>query len=113
MPKKDPEVLKPSSVIGLKPTLTQSHVLSVLADYVALTKPPIILLLLITALGAMFLAAQGPPPVLVTWLLMLGGAAAAGGASAINHFLDRTLTGLCSGPGDGPCPESASHPPQP
>ena len=68
--------------------------LTVLGDYVALTKPPIILLLLITALGGMFLAAQGPPPVLTAILLMLGGASAAAGASTINHYLDRDVDGL-------------------
>ena len=87
-------MLKPGSVIGLKSMPSQSHVMSVIADYVSLTKPPIILLLLITTLGSMFLAAKGPPPVLVTWLLVMGGAAAAGGASAINHFLDRDIDGI-------------------
>ena len=72
----------------------RSMVLGVIADYVALTKPPIVLLLLITALGGMFLASQGAPPVTVALLLLCGGASAAGGASAINHYLDRDLDGL-------------------
>ena len=87
-------VLKPSSLPWPRPTPLQATILSVLSDYLTLTKPPIILLLLITALGAMFLAAEGTPPVSVTLLLLLGGAAAAGGAGAINHYLDRDIDGL-------------------
>ena len=68
--------------------------LSVLSDYVALTKPPIVVLLLVTALGGMFLAAQGVPPLSVAALLLLGGAGAAAGASSINHYLDRDVDGM-------------------
>ncbi len=68
--------------------------LSVLSDYVALTKPPIVALLLVTALGGMFLAAQGVPPLSVAALLLLGGASAAAGASSINHYLDRDVDGM-------------------
>ena len=89
-------MIKPSSLSWPRPTPLQATVLSVVSDYLTLTKPPIILLLLITALGAMFLASNGPPPASVALLLMLGGAAAAGGASAINHYLDRDIDGLMS-----------------
>ena len=89
-------MLKPSSLPWPRPTSVQLAAISVLSDYVALTKPPIVLLLLITALGGMFLAAQGVPPALTTILLMLGGAAAAGGAGAINHYMDRDIDGLMS-----------------
>ena len=68
--------------------------LSLAADYLSLTKPPIVLLLLVTALGGVFLAAEGRPPLAATLLLLLGGAAAAGGASAINHCLDRDIDQL-------------------
>ena len=87
-------MLKPSSLSWPRANPLQTTIFGVLADYVALTKPPIILLLLVTALGGMFLAAEGVPPVSVALLLMVGGAAAAGGASAINHYLDRDIDGL-------------------
>jgi protoheme IX farnesyltransferase len=67
--------------------------LSVVADYVRLTKPRIISLLLVTTAGAMFVAAQGVPD---GWLLlwtMIGGYLAAGGANAINHYVDRDIDG--------------------
>jgi protoheme IX farnesyltransferase len=68
-----------------------SSALSVLSDYVALTKPPIVMLLLVTAAGGMFLAAGGVPSPLIMGLVWLGGALAAGGANAINHHLDRDI----------------------
>ena len=87
-------VLKPNSALRPRATYLQATVLSVVSDYISLTKPPIILLLLVTALGGMFLAAQGTPPVSIMLLLMLGGGAAAGGAGAINHYLDRDIDGV-------------------
>ena len=42
------------------------------ADYVALTKPPIMFLLLITALGGMVLAAQGVPSISLVALVLVG-----------------------------------------
>ena len=87
-------MLKPSFLLWPRTRPLQTTALSVLADYIALTKPPIILLLLVTAVGAMFLAAEGPPRLTTMLLLMLGGAAAAGGAGAINHYLDRDIDGM-------------------
>ena len=87
-------MLKPNSALRPRATYLQATVLSVVSDYISLTKPPIILLLLVTALGGMFLAAQGTPPVSIMLLLMLGGGAAAGGAGAINHYLDRDIDGV-------------------
>ena len=87
-------MLKPSFLLWPRTRPLPATVLSVLSDYVALTKPPIILLLLVTAVGAMFLAAEGPPQLITMLLLMLGGAAAAGGAGAINHYLDRDIDGM-------------------
>ena len=87
-------MLKPSSLSWPRPTPFQASLISIMGDYLALTKPPIILLLLITALGGMFLGAQGVPPMSVAALLLLGGAAAAGGASAINHYLDKDIDEL-------------------
>ena len=87
-------MLKPDALKGARPFGTA--MVSLLADYVTLTKPPIVLLLLITALGGIFLASEGSPPVSATLLLMIGGAAAAGGAGAINHYLDRDIDELMS-----------------
>ena len=68
---------------------TVSLMPSILADYLALTKPVIISLLLVTALGGMFLAEQGIPPAeLIMWVL-IGGALGAGGANALNHYVER------------------------
>ena len=67
---------------------------SLVADHVALTKPPIILLLLVTALGGLFMAAKGTPPVGVTLWVLCCGAMAAGGANSINHALERDVDGL-------------------
>ena len=68
-----------------------ASLLSILNDYLTLTKPPIVVLLLVTAAGGMFLAAQGLPSLLLIGLVWLGGALAAGGANAINHYLDRDI----------------------
>ena len=67
---------------------------SLLADHLALTKPPIVLLLLVTALGGLFMAARGTPPVGVTLWVLCCGALAAGGANSINHALERDVDGL-------------------
>jgi protoheme IX farnesyltransferase len=67
---------------------------SVVADYVALTKPRIVVLLLVTTVTAMIVAAGGP----VAWSLaaftLLGGALAAGAANAINCYWDRDIDAL-------------------
>ena len=68
-----------------------ASLLSILNDYLTLTKQPIVVLLLVTAAGGMFLAAQGLPSLLLMGLVWLGGALAAGGANAINHYLDRDI----------------------
>ena len=67
--------------------------LSVLADYVRLTKPRIISLLLVTTAGAMFVASSGVPDVWLFLWTMIGGYLAAGGANAINHYVDRDIDG--------------------
>ena len=103
-------MLKPTSLPWLKSSPFYAGILSVVSDYLALTKPPIILLLLITALGAMFLASQGTPPVGLTLLIVLGGAAAAGGASAINHYLDRDIDGLMTRTRRRPLPSRRINP---
>lgn len=78
--------------------------LKVIADYVALTKPPIISLLLVTAIGGMFLAARGVPDLLTLLLVCVGGALGAGGANAINHYLDQDIDALMSRTAQRPVP---------
>jgi protoheme IX farnesyltransferase len=65
--------------------------LSVLADYVSLTKPRILLLLLITELGTMIAAARGWPGTSLTLVALAGGAFSAGGAAAVNCWFDRDI----------------------
>lgn len=64
---------------------------SVVAAYVALTKPRIIELLLITTVPSMVLAAGRWPD---TWLVvatLIGGTMSAGGANALNSYIDRDI----------------------
>ena len=73
--------------------------MTVINDYVTLTKPPIILLLLVTAAGGMFLAqahsaSGGLPSLWLMALVWLGGAMASGGANALNHHYDRDIDGI-------------------
>jgi heme o synthase len=67
----------------------RSEAVSLLRDYVALTKPRIISLLLLTTVAAMFVAAPSGPAITTIMWTMLGGYLAAGGAGAINHYIDR------------------------
>ena len=73
--------------------------LTVINDYITLTKPPIILLLLVTAAGGMFLAQAhtavgGLPSFSLMALVWIGGALASGGANALNHHYDRDIDGI-------------------
>ena len=82
------------------------------ADYVALTKPPIMFLLLITALGGMVVAAQGVPSISLVALVLVGGALASGGASALNHYLDRDIDGQMLRTRQRPIPSQRTLPKQ-
>jgi protoheme IX farnesyltransferase len=67
---------------------------SLVAAYVALTKPRIIELLLITTVPSMVLAAGRWPG---TWLVvatLIGGTLSAGGANALNMYYDRDIDGV-------------------
>ena len=63
--------------------------LTVLRDYVTLTKPKVQSLLLFTTVTTMYVA--GDPSVGLVLLTCLGGALSAGGAGAINHAVDRDI----------------------
>ncbi|GAA5163280.1 heme o synthase [Ornithinimicrobium tianjinense] len=64
---------------------------SVVADYVALTKPRIIELLLVTTFPVMFLAERGVPPVWLIVATLVGGTLAAASANVLNCYLDRDI----------------------
>ncbi len=71
------------------PTAEPHPLVSLLRDYIALTKPRIISLLLVTTVAAMFVAnPHGLKLSTILWT-MLGGYLAAGGAGAMNHYIDR------------------------
>ena len=84
--------------------------LGLVADYVALTKPPIISLLLVTAIGGMFLAARGVPELMTLLMVCIGGALGAGGANAINHYLDQDIDALMTRTAQRPVPGNRVRP---
>ena len=77
-----------------EPGPTSQGLRTVVADYVALTKPRVMSLLLVTAFGGMVLAAEGLPGAGLIATVILGGALASGGASSLNHWLDRDIDRL-------------------
>src|SRR5256714_8963989 len=62
---------------------------TVVADYLALTKPKVQSLLLLTTIAAMEIA--GDPSLALIAATCLGGYLSAGGAGAVNHWFDRDL----------------------
>jgi protoheme IX farnesyltransferase len=81
---------------------------SVVADYVALTKPKVQSLLLFTTVTTMYVA--GSPSLETVLLTCLGGSLSAGGAGAINHYLDRDIDALMSRTRDRPIPSGRIAP---
>ncbi|MDQ1646966.1 MAG: heme o synthase, partial [Cryptosporangiaceae bacterium] len=65
--------------------------LSVVAAYLALTKPRIIELLLVSTVPTMFLAAHGFPKLGLVLATLAGGSLAAGSANALNCYIDRDI----------------------
>ncbi|HVX33180.1 MAG TPA: heme o synthase [Solirubrobacterales bacterium] len=63
--------------------------LTVLRDYVELTKPKVQSLLLLTTVTTMYVA--GEPSLRLILLTLLGGSLSTGGAGAINHAVDRDI----------------------
>ena len=102
------EVLQesPSTLAGK----TRGRGLSVLADYLSLTKPRILLLLLITELGAMIAAARGWPGTSLTLAALAGGALSAGGAAAVNCWFDRDIDAVMARTCTRPVPSGRIHP---
>ena len=67
----------------------RSAAMTVVRDYLTLTKPKVQSLLLFTTVTTMYVA--GDPSLELIFLTCLGGALSAGGAGAINHAVDRDL----------------------
>lgn len=67
---------------------------TVVAGYIALTKPRIIELLLITTIPTMVVAANSWPGIWLMVFTFCGGTLAAGGANAINMYIDRDIDAL-------------------
>jgi heme o synthase len=84
--------------------------LSLLADYISLTKPRIMLLLLITELGAMISAARGWPGTSLTLAALAGGALSAGGAAAVNCWFDRDIDAVMARTCTRPVPSGRIQP---
>jgi protoheme IX farnesyltransferase len=74
--------------------------LTVLRDYITLTKPTVQSLLLLTTVTTMYVA--GDPSLGLVFLTCLGGALSAGGAGAINHAVDRDIDRIMSRTADRP-----------
>lgn len=84
--------------------------MSIVRDYLALTKPNVMSLLLFTTLTAMMIAVGGwPSPVLIFWTL-LGGALASASSGAINMYLDRDIDALMTRTKKRPIPSGRVQP---
>ena len=91
------------------PTLAAApRVRSVLADYVALTKPRVQSLLLAITAATMYVA--GDPGLDLVLLTCLGGYLSAGGAGAVNHWFDRDLDARMERTANRPVPSGRVAP---
>jgi heme o synthase len=81
---------------------------TVLADYVALTKPKVQSLLLLTTVAAMEIA--GDPSLGLIGATVVGGYLSAGGAGAVNHWYDRDLDAAMARTADRPVPSGRVSP---
>ena len=69
----------------------RTGLLSLIGDYIALTKPRVMSLLLLTATTGMFAAERGVPGGALIAYVLIGGALASGGASALNMWFEEDL----------------------
>src|SRR3712207_5911709 len=89
-------------------TTAPAPLATVVADYVALTKPKVQSLLLLTTLAAMEIA--GDPSLGLVAATCLGGYLSAGGAGAFNHFWDRDLDARMARTSTRPVPSGRVSP---
>jgi protoheme IX farnesyltransferase len=85
-----------------------AEVRSLLADYVALTKPKVQSLLLFTTVTTMYVA--GSPSIGLVLVTCLGGYLSAGGAGAVNHYWDRDIDAQMTRTADRPVPSGRVSP---
>src|SRR2546423_5150401 len=88
--------------------LRRSPAATVVADYVALTKPKVQSLLLLTTVAAMEIAGEPSPGVIAA--TCLGGYLSAGGAGAVNHWYDRDIDAQMARTADRPVPAGRVSP---
>src|SRR3954447_3456788 len=81
---------------------------TVVADYVALTKPKVQSLLLLTTVCTMEIA--GDPSLELIALTVVGGYLSAGGAGAVNHWYDRDIDALMERTANRPVPAGRVSP---
>jgi heme o synthase len=93
--------------LGLAPSRS-SRKLSLLSDYLELTKPKVQSLLLLTTIAAMYVA--GDPSAGLVMLTCLGGYLSAGGAGAVNHWFDRDIDALMARTATRPIPSGRVSP---
>jgi len=89
-------------------TTAPAPLATVVADYVALTKPKVQSLLLLTTIAAMEIA--GDPSLALVAATCLGGYLSAGGAGAFNHFWDRDLDARMARTSTRPVPSGRVSP---
>ena len=72
-------------------TVNRRHLLPLLGDFFALTKPRVMSLLLVSAIAGAFLGAQSMPSFKIIVAVLIGGALASGGAASLNMAYESEL----------------------
>ena len=72
-------------------TVNRRHLLPLLGDFLALTKPRVMSLLLVSAIAGAFLGAQSMPSFKIIIAVLIGGALASGGAASLNMAYESEL----------------------
>ena len=72
-------------------TVNRRHLLPLLGDFLALTKPRVMSLLLVSAIAGAFLGAQSIPSFKIIVAVLIGGALASGGAASLNMAYESEL----------------------
>jgi len=72
-------------------TINRRHLLPLLGDFLALTKPRVMSLLLVSAIAGAFLGAQSMPSFKIIVAVLIGGALASGGAASLNMAYESEL----------------------
>ena len=72
-------------------TVNRRHLLPLLGDFLALTKPRVMSLLLVSAIAGAFLGAQSMPSFKIIVAVLIGGSLASGGAASLNMAYESEL----------------------